>query len=61
MASEPTVQSPHINAATEDTSFTEAEMDSSSEEEKQGGTGEKGGEEEEKKGVTESAVENGTR
>lgn len=56
MAPEPTVQSSHINTATEDTSFTEGETDSSS----QGRTGGEG-EEEKKKGQTESAVENSPR
>ncbi|XP_023273868.1 phosphatase and actin regulator 2 isoform X4 [Seriola lalandi dorsalis] len=58
MAPEPTDQSPHVNAATEDTSFTEGETDSSSQGEKLGRTGEEGGEEEKKKGETDSAVEN---
>ncbi|XP_070772319.1 phosphatase and actin regulator 2 isoform X2 [Enoplosus armatus] len=58
---EPTVQSPHINTATEDTSFTEEETDSSSQKEKQGRTGGKGGEEEKKEGETKSAVENSPR
>ncbi|XP_056251255.1 phosphatase and actin regulator 2 isoform X3 [Seriola aureovittata] len=58
MAPEPTDQSPHVNAATEDTSFTEGETDSSLQGEKLGRTGEEGGEEEKKKGETDSAVEN---
>ncbi|XP_044069266.1 phosphatase and actin regulator 2 isoform X5 [Siniperca chuatsi] len=58
MAPEPIVQSPHINTATEDTSFTEGETDSSSQGEKQGTTGGKGGEEEKKNRETESAMEN---
>ncbi|XP_071336317.1 phosphatase and actin regulator 2 isoform X2 [Trachinotus anak] len=61
VAPEPTEQSPHVNAATEDTSFTEGETDSSAQGEKQGRTGEEGGEEEKKKGETDSAVENSTR
>lgn len=62
MAPEPTVQSPHVNTATEDTSFTKEDLDSSSKAEKQGGTGEEGGEEEMKKGETaESAAENSLR
>ncbi|XP_051275876.1 phosphatase and actin regulator 2 isoform X4 [Dicentrarchus labrax] len=50
MAPDPTVQSPHINSATEDTSFTEGE--------RRGRTGGEGGEEEKKKGEMASAVEN---
>lgn len=61
MAPEPTVQSPHINAATEDTSFTKGELDSSSKGEKQGRTGGEGGEEEIKKEQTESAAGNSLR
>lgn len=62
MAPEPTLQSPHINTATEDTSFTEGEKDSSSKGEKQGGPGGEGGaEDEKKKGESESAVENNLR
>ncbi|KAM9344533.1 phosphatase and actin regulator 2 [Symphorus nematophorus] len=61
MAPEPTDQSPHINTATEDTSFTEGETDSSSKGEKQGRTGGEGGEEEKKKGEANSAVESSLR
>ena len=62
MAPESTVQSPHINTATEDTSFTEGQTDSSSKDEKQEATGgEGGGEEEKKKGEAESAVESSLR
>lgn len=61
MAPEPTVQSPHINTATEDTSFTKGELDSSSKGEKQGRTGGEGGEEEMKKGQAESAAGNSLR
>ncbi|TKS85799.1 Phosphatase and actin regulator 2 [Collichthys lucidus] len=56
----PTVQSPHINTVTEDTSFAEGETDRSPKGEKQGRTGGEG-EEEQKKGETESAVENSPR
>ncbi|XP_070697172.1 phosphatase and actin regulator 2 isoform X1 [Pempheris klunzingeri] len=58
MAPEPTVQSPHINAATEETSFIEGETDSSPQGVKKGRT-EGEGEEEKKKG--ESAAENSPR
>ncbi|XP_031164193.1 phosphatase and actin regulator 2 isoform X5 [Sander lucioperca] len=61
MAPEPAVQPPHINTATEDTSFTEGGTDSSSHGEKRGRTGGEGGEEEKKKGETEPAVENSRR
>ncbi|XP_035518982.1 phosphatase and actin regulator 2 isoform X3 [Morone saxatilis] len=61
MAPEPTVQCSHINSATEDTSFTEGERDSSSKGDRQGRTGGEGGAEEKKKGETASAVENGLR
>lgn len=62
MAPELTVQSPHINRSTEDTSFTEGETDSGSQGEKRGRTGGEGGEEEEKsRGETESPVENSPR
>ncbi|XP_078128963.1 phosphatase and actin regulator 2 isoform X2 [Sander vitreus] len=61
MAPEPAVQPPHINTATEDTSFTEGRTDSSSHGEKRGRTGGEGGEEEKKKGETEPAVENSRR
>ncbi|CAK6967111.1 phosphatase and actin regulator 2 isoform X2 [Scomber scombrus] len=62
MALEPSVQSPHINTAIEDTSFTVGETVSSSEGEKQGRTGGGGAEEEEKKkGEVESAGENSPR
>lgn len=54
VAPEPTDPSPHINAATEDTSFTEGHEDSSTQRDRQQGTGD--GEEEEQ-----SAVENGPR
>ncbi|XP_054455664.1 phosphatase and actin regulator 2 isoform X2 [Anoplopoma fimbria] len=54
-------QSPHINTATEDTSFTVGGTGSGSQGEKRGKTGGEGGEEEKKKGETESAVENGPR
>uniref|UniRef100_A0A3Q3KJ19 Phosphatase and actin regulator n=1 Tax=Monopterus albus TaxID=43700 RepID=A0A3Q3KJ19_MONAL len=56
MAPEPTLQSPHIKKATEDTSFTEGETCSQGE--KPGRTGGEGGEEEKKKKETQSAVEN---
>ncbi|KAG7228579.1 hypothetical protein INR49_007753 [Caranx melampygus] len=58
VAPELTDQSPHVNAATEDTSFTEGETASSSQGEKQERMGEEGGEDEKKKGETESVVEN---
>ncbi|XP_070833675.1 phosphatase and actin regulator 2 isoform X1 [Chaetodon trifascialis] len=61
MAPEPTAQSPYINAATEDTSFTEGETDSGSKGEKQGSLGGEGGEEEKKKGESETAVESSLR
>ncbi|TDH01445.1 hypothetical protein EPR50_G00180260 [Perca flavescens] len=61
MAPEPAVLPPHINTATEDTSFSEGGTDSSSHGEKQGRTGGDGGEEEKKKGETEPAVENSRR
>ncbi|KAL7383441.1 hypothetical protein ABVT39_010782 [Epinephelus coioides] len=51
-ASESAVQSPHVNTATEDTSFTEGEK---------GRTGGEGGEEEKKRGEGESAGENSPR
>ncbi|XP_020498699.2 phosphatase and actin regulator 2 isoform X4 [Labrus bergylta] len=60
-APEATVQTPHINSATEDTSFTEGENDSCSKEETERRTGGEGGEEEKKKGDAESVVENGPR
>ncbi|GLD63973.1 phosphatase and actin regulator 2-like protein [Lates japonicus] len=60
-APEPTIQSPHINAATQDTSFTEGETDSSSQGEKKGKMEEEGGEEKKKKGETVSAAENSPR
>ncbi|XP_029925937.1 phosphatase and actin regulator 2 isoform X2 [Myripristis murdjan] len=65
-ALEATDQSPHINTATEDTSFTEGETDSSSQEEdlrrtgREGGEGEEG-EEKEKKTADTSPVENSQR
>ncbi|XP_039995958.1 phosphatase and actin regulator 2 isoform X5 [Xiphias gladius] len=59
MAPEPTVQSPHVSAATEDTSFTEGETDSSPHGGKQGKERE-GGEDEKKKEETDFAV-NGPR
>lgn len=61
MAPEPAVQSPHVNTATEDTSFTKEGLDGSSKAEKQGRVGEEGGEEEMKKGGRESAAENSLR
>ncbi|KAK5854204.1 hypothetical protein PBY51_015295 [Eleginops maclovinus] len=61
VASEPNVQSPHINGATEDTSFTEGEMGSNLQGEKRGRAGGEGGGEEKKTGETESAVENSPR
>ncbi|XP_075931914.1 phosphatase and actin regulator 2 isoform X2 [Anarhichas minor] len=57
----PAIQSPHINTATEDTSFTVGETGSGSQGEKRGRTGGEGGEEEKKKGETESAAENSPR
>ncbi|XP_028278420.1 phosphatase and actin regulator 2 isoform X2 [Parambassis ranga] len=57
---EATVQSPHINTATEDTSFTNGEMGSGSQGEKQGRTEGKG-EDRRKKGETEGVVENSPR
>uniref|UniRef100_A0A8C2ZRB6 Phosphatase and actin regulator n=2 Tax=Cyclopterus lumpus TaxID=8103 RepID=A0A8C2ZRB6_CYCLU len=57
----PTIQSPHINSATEDTSFTVGETGSSSQGENRGRTRGEGGEEEKKRGGTESAVENSPR
>ncbi|KAM7408477.1 hypothetical protein PAMA_002279 [Pampus argenteus] len=59
IALEPSAQSPHINTATEDTSFTVGETDSSSQGEKQGSMG--GERAEEKKGELESAGENNLR
>ncbi|XP_037637234.1 phosphatase and actin regulator 2 isoform X2 [Sebastes umbrosus] len=56
VASEPTVLSPLINSATEDTSFTEGETG-----EKRGRTGVEGGDEDKKKGETVSAEENSLR
>ncbi|KAI4812222.1 hypothetical protein KUCAC02_023627, partial [Chaenocephalus aceratus] len=61
VASESTAQSPHINGATEDTSFTEGEMGNKLHGENRGRTGGEGGEEEKKTGETESAVENSPR
>ncbi|KAI9535584.1 hypothetical protein NQZ68_003138 [Dissostichus eleginoides] len=61
VASESTAQSPHINGATEDTSFTKGEMGNNLQGEKRGRTGGEGGEEEKKTGETESAVENSPR
>lgn len=57
-ASETTVQSPRINMATEDTSFTEGETDVGTRQEKQEKKEEK---EVKKKGETECGVENGPR
>nr|XP_046257584.1 phosphatase and actin regulator 2 isoform X4 [Scatophagus argus] len=56
-----TVQSPHVNTSTEDTSFTEGKMDSSSKGATQKPTGGEGSEEEKKKGEPESVVENSSR
>ncbi|KAK2824471.1 hypothetical protein Q5P01_021646 [Channa striata] len=56
---EPAAQSPRINTATEETSFTEGETDSSSQGEKQGSTREE--DEEKTKGDTEAAAENSPR
>ncbi|XP_030298700.1 phosphatase and actin regulator 2 isoform X5 [Sparus aurata] len=61
MAPKPTVQSPHVNTATEDTSFTESEKDSSSKGEKLEKAGGDDGEDEKKNGERESAVENSPR
>lgn len=61
MAPKPTVQSPHVNTVTEDTSFTESEKDSSSKGEKLEKTGGDDGEDEKKNGERESAVENSPR
>lgn len=61
MAPEPTVQSPQISTAAEDTSFTEGKTDSRYQREKQGRTGAEGGEEEKKKGETESAAQDSPR
>ncbi|XP_034754910.1 phosphatase and actin regulator 2 isoform X3 [Etheostoma cragini] len=61
MVPDPAVQPPHINTATEDTSFTEGGTDSSSHGEKWGTTGGEGGEQEKKKGETKPAVENSCR
>ncbi|XP_034008466.1 phosphatase and actin regulator 2 isoform X1 [Trematomus bernacchii] len=61
VASESTAQSPHINGATEDTSFTDGEMGNNLQGEKRGRTGGEGGEEEKKTGETEFAVENSPR
>ncbi|XP_072246870.1 phosphatase and actin regulator 2 isoform X2 [Leuresthes tenuis] len=58
---ETTVQSSHINTATEETSFTEGETNSSSQGEKQGRTDGKEGEDEKKKEGTERGVENTPR
>ncbi|XP_041645079.1 phosphatase and actin regulator 2 isoform X4 [Cheilinus undulatus] len=62
-AAEAPVHTPHINSATEDTSFTEGDTDSSSKGETGGRAGGEGGEEEKKiqEGEMESAVENGPR
>ncbi|KAM3606108.1 uncharacterized protein V6R79_010605 [Siganus canaliculatus] len=59
-ASEPTVKSPHVNAATEDTSFTEGETDQSPKGKKPETVGQKE-EEEMKKGEAESAQETSPR
>ncbi|XP_026164843.1 phosphatase and actin regulator 2 isoform X2 [Mastacembelus armatus] len=58
---EPTVSSPHVNTATEDTSFAEGEAERSSKREKQEKRGGEGGQEEKKKGERECAVENSPR
>ncbi|KAM6998032.1 phosphatase and actin regulator 2 isoform 2-T2 [Tautogolabrus adspersus] len=61
-APEATVQTPHINSATEDTSFTEEETDSCSKEETERRTGGEGEEKKKKEeGEAESVVENGPR
>lgn len=57
---EATVRSPHINAATEDTSFTNGEMGSCSQVETQGRTEGKG-EDRRKRGETDGVVENSPR
>ncbi|XP_029377583.1 phosphatase and actin regulator 2 isoform X2 [Echeneis naucrates] len=57
VAPEPTEQSQHINAATEDTSFTEGEPESCSQKEKQETTGGEGQREEKKKVEADSAFE----
>lgn len=59
VAPEPTVQSPHVNTATEDTSFTEGETESRSQVDKRERTRGEGGQEEKDK--TESAVHNSPR
>lgn len=57
---EPTVQSPQINTAIEETSLTKVESDSGSKGDKRGRTGGEG-EEQKKKEETESAAENNLR
>lgn len=61
LAPKPTVQSPHVNTATEDTSFTESEKDSSSKGDKLEKAGGEDGEDEKKNGEPESAEENSPR
>ncbi|KAM8738557.1 phosphatase and actin regulator 2 isoform 2-T2 [Acanthopagrus schlegelii] len=61
LAPKPTVQSPHVNTATEDTSFTESEKDSSSKGDKLEKEGGEDGEDEKKNGEPESAEENSPR
>uniref|UniRef100_A0A3Q1FVC7 Phosphatase and actin regulator n=1 Tax=Acanthochromis polyacanthus TaxID=80966 RepID=A0A3Q1FVC7_9TELE len=58
---ETTVQSSHVNTATEDTSFTKGETNSSSQEEKQERTEGEGGEDGKKRGEVESGRENSPR
>ncbi|XP_008282810.1 phosphatase and actin regulator 2 isoform X2 [Stegastes partitus] len=58
---ETTAASSHINSATEDTSFTERQTDSSSQGEKQERTEGEGGEDGKKRGEMESGVENSPR
>ncbi|XP_030012174.1 phosphatase and actin regulator 2 isoform X1 [Sphaeramia orbicularis] len=61
VVTEPTNRSPHVNAATEDTSFTEKETDSSSQGDGQSRTRGEGREDDKKKGEAESAGENNQR
>ncbi|KAF0027025.1 hypothetical protein F2P81_019766 [Scophthalmus maximus] len=61
VAADPSAQSPFVNTATEDTSFTEGETDNGSQGEKRGRMGGEGGEDEKKNGEADSAVGNSPR
>ncbi|AWP13804.1 putative phosphatase and actin regulator 2 [Scophthalmus maximus] len=61
VAADPSAQSPFVNTATEDTSFTEGETDKGSQGEKRGRMGGEGGEDEKKNGEADSAVGNSPR